>query len=144
MKKNLNSLEDFVSNVHKLGYMLVNFAGERVPCLLMDPNEFENMMKVSQGRPNSIDTNLNIFDDGVHVFVNLNIKFMNRNLDYDFLLYANETLDFFKSLSVAGMIGISPSGSTESNVFFIQLPRKDQAIHAYNLIVSKLSESNKS
>lgn len=143
LKNNLNSLEDFVSNVHKLGYILIDLGGEKVPCIVVDSVEFENIMKVSQGKPNSIDTNLNIFDDGFHVFVNVNIKFMNHTLEYDFLLYANETLDFFKSLSLAGMIGIAPKDSSGANVFFIQLPRKDQAIKAFELITSKLSDSKR-
>jgi len=132
-----------VSNVHKLGYMLIDFAGEKVPCLLVDTAEFKNIMKISHGKPNSIDTNLNIFDDGFHVFVNLNFKFIKSNLEYDFLLYANETLDFFRFLSYAGMIGIAPADSSGANVFFIQLPKKNQAIKAYEIIVSKLPDSKK-
>jgi hypothetical protein len=123
--------------------MIIDFADEKVPCLLVDSIEFENILKVSQGKTNLIDTNLNIFDDGFHVFVNLNIKFMNSSLEYDFLLYANESLDFFRLLSRAGVIGIAPSDSSGANVFFIQLPRKDQAIKAFDLIVSKLPERSK-
>jgi hypothetical protein len=123
--------------------MIIDFADEKVPCLLVDLIEFENIMKVSQGKTNLIDTNLNIFDDGFHVFVNLNIKFMNSSLEYDFLLYANGSLDFFRLLSLAGVIGIAPSDSSGANVFFIQLPRKDQAIKAFDLIVSKLPERSK-
>jgi hypothetical protein len=68
---------------------------------------------------------------------------MNSSLEYDFLLYANESLDFFRLLSRAGVIGIAPSDSSGANVFFIQLPRKDQAIKAFDLIVSKLPERSK-
>jgi hypothetical protein len=123
--------------------MIIDFADEKVPCLLADSLEFEKIMKVSQGKTNLIDTNLNIFDDGFRVFVNLNIKFMNSSLEYDFLLYANESLDFFRLLSRAGVIGIAPSDSSGANAFFIQLPRKDQAIKAFDLIVSKLPERSK-
>lgn len=140
MKKNLNTFEDFVSNVHKLGYSLVDLNGAKVPCIQVDSTEFSAIMSISNGKHNIIDTNLNIFDDGIHVFVNLNIKFINTPLEFDYLLYANETIDFFKFLSLSGMVGIVPHHATGSNVFFVQLPRKDQAIKAYELIVSKLKD----
>lgn len=138
LKNNLNSLEDFISNVHKLGYQLVELGGDKVPCVLVDPIEFEKIMNVVHEKPSTIDTNLNIFDDGYHVFVNINIKIINTIIEFDFLLYANETLEFFKALSLSGMIGLFPHGSSGTNVFFVQLPRKDQAIKAYDMILSKV------
>ena len=141
MKNNLNNLQDFVSNVHKLGYSLVDLNGAKVPCILVTWNEFSAIVGVSNGKHSIIDTNLNIFDDGIHVFVNININFINTPLEFDYLLYANETIDFFKFLSLSGMVGIVPHQASGSNVFFVQFPRKDQATKAYELIVSKLKDS---
>ena len=138
MKKNLNSLEDFLTNVHKLGYSLVDYNGIKIPCLLVENIQFENIISKSYGKPNLIDTNLNIYDDGHYVFVNLNINFMNADLEFDFLLFANESIDFFRFLSTAGMLGIAPHESKSSNIFFVQLPKRDQAEKAYELIKSKL------
>ena len=138
MKKDLHTLEEFIANVHKLGYYLIELSGVKVPCLLVDSSLFDTIMKTSYGKPNLIDTNLNIFDDGSHVFVNLNVNFLKTNLDFDFLLYANETIVFFESLAAAGMLGIAPHQTSTNNVFFVQLPQKDAAENALRLIRSKL------
>jgi hypothetical protein len=134
----LNSLEDFLANVHKLGFSVIDYSGIKVPCLLIENVQFENIMSKSYGKPNLIDTNLNIYDDGHHIFVNLNVNFINASLEFDFLLYANESIDFFKFLSMAGMLGIAPNEPQSTNIFFVQLPKKDQAERAFELIRSKL------
>ncbi len=139
MNRDLNTLEDFIANVHKFGYSLISYNQTKVPCLLVETQLFESIMRESYGKSNLIDTNLNIYDDGHHVFVNLNINFLRTNLEFDFLLYANETTDFFKFLASSGMLGITPHESSQSNVFFVQLPKKDQAEKAYQLILSKLN-----
>ena len=134
----MRTLEEFIANVHKLGYYLIEYSGIKVPCLLVDSFLFETILKISYGKSNLIDTNLNIFDDGSHVFVNLNVNFLKTNLDFDFLLYANKTIDFFESLAASGMLGIAPHQTSSNNVFFIQLPKKDAAENALRLIQSKL------
>ena len=48
--------------------------------------------------------NLNIYDDGQHVFVDITLKFFDTELEETYLLYANETLDFFSNLANAGMV----------------------------------------
>lgn len=141
MNKKLITFEDFIANVHKLGYSIISYSETMIPCLLVESSLFESIMGKSYGKPNLIDTNLNIYDDGHHVFVNLNISFINTNLEFDFLLYANKTLDFFKFLATSGMLGIAPYESSKSNVFFVQLPKKDQAEKAYRLILSKLDKA---
>ena len=124
MKKDLRTLEEFIANVHKLGYYLIEYSGVKVPCLLVDSFLFETILRTSYGKPNLIDTNLNIFDDGSHVFVNLNVNFLKTNLDFDCLLYANKTLDFFESLAASGMLGIAPHQTSSNNVFFYPITQK--------------------
>ena len=124
MKKNLNSLEDFLANVHKLGFSVIDYSGVQVPCLLIENVQFENIMSKSYGKPNMIDTNLNIYDDGRHVFVNLNVNFLQADLEFDFLLNANESIDFFRFLSTAGMLGIAPHEPQSTNIFLFNYPRK--------------------
>lgn len=138
MNKDLHTLEDFIANVHKLGYYLIEHSGVKVPCLVVEQVLFDTIMKSSYGKANLIDTNLNIYDDGRHVFVNLNVNFLKPNLNFDFLLYANETIDFFESLAASGMLGIAPHQPYNNNIFFVQLPKKDNAQNALNLIRSKL------
>jgi hypothetical protein len=138
LKNYFHTLEEFKANVHKLGYYLIEYSGVKVPCLLVESSLFETIMKESYGKSNLIDTNLNIFDDGCHVFVNLNVNFLKTNLNFDFLLYANETIDFFESLAASGMLGIAPNQTSSNNVFFVQLPKKDAAESALHLIRSKM------
>ncbi len=58
----------------------------------------------------------------------------------DYLLYANENLDFFYSLANSGMLGLSSTNNSKSNVFFIQLPKKDMAEKAFEMIRKKLKK----
>ena len=140
MRKNY-TLEDFIKNVHKFGYTFVDYNSIRVPIIYIDNVFFEQILNFSYNKRLSIDTNLNIYDDGYHVFVDITLKFLNTNKEETFLLYANESLEFFYSLATAGIFGLSSKDNQSSNVFFIQLPKKDKAEKAYDLIKDKLKES---
>lgn len=139
MNRTLYSLDDFIQNSHKLGYSLLDHYNAKVPCLYVENTLFEHILKISSGKKTTVDTNLNIYDDGVHVFVDIILKFLEANLEESFLLYANETLDFFKNLSESGMLGIAPEhGGSGSNVFFVQLPNREKAEKAYEMIKKKV------
>lgn len=138
MTRNYNTLKEFVDNIHKLGYSLVYNNNIKVPCLYVDNPDYEKILKISYGKPNLIDTNLNIYDDGKHVFVDISIRFVDNDLEMAFLLYANETLGFFENLSKSGMLGIAPHESTTGNVFYIQLPNRDRTEKAFKMIKSKI------
>jgi len=140
LKKELNSLDDFIENVHKLGYTLVNYNNLTIPCLFVEQWFFDNVLSVSYAKKTSVDVNLNIYDDGKKVFVDISFKFLNSSLENDFLLFANETLNFFKCLSESGMIGLLPQNKIQENVFFIQLPRKETAEKALRIIEEKLGQ----
>ncbi len=140
MRKKLNSLDDFVENVHKLGYTLINYNNLTIPCLFVEESFFDNVLHVSYAKKTSVDVNLNIYDDGKKVFVDISLKFLKSNLENDFLLFANETLNFFISLSESGMLGLVPQNRTQENVFFIQLPRKETAEKALRIIEEKLGQ----
>ncbi len=146
MKRNLNTLDDFIKNVHKLGYAILDYRDSQIPCLYIENNFFETILKISYDNKSSVDTNLNIYDNGHYIFVDINLKFLNTNLEENFLLYANDNIDFFYNLASAGILGLAPAtGGSESSIFFIQLPKKDHAEKAYNMIKSKLNKAeNKS
>jgi hypothetical protein len=141
LKRILNTLDDFIKNVHKLGYTIVEYNDIKIPVLYIEDTVFEQILKISYDKRMSIDTNLNIYDDGQHVFVDIILKFFNTDLEETYLLYANETLDFFSNLANAGMIGLVPSNDSQSNIFFIQLPKKDKAEKALEMIKEKLKKS---
>jgi len=141
LKRNLNTLDDFVKSLHKLGYAILDYRDAKIPCLYVEDPFFEQILKISYGNKTTIDTNLNIYDDGHHVFVEISFNFLNTDLERNYLLYANENLDFFYNLANAGMLGLSSTDRSKSNVFFIQLPKKDRAEKAFEMITTKLKNS---
>ena len=135
--RTFGSLEDFISNLHKRGAALTDFRGAKVPTIYVDPRRYDDIMKKIYIKKVAVDTLLNIFHDGRHVFVDIQMKFLNTDLQENFLLYANDMIEFFESLSETGLISLAPdpsSVSNSSNVFMIQLPRKEQAEKALQII----------
>ncbi len=141
MKRTLDTLEDFIKNVHKLGYTIVDYNDIKIPVLYVENTFFEKVLNISYNNKISVDTNLNIYDDGHHIFVDVKLKFYNTDIEENYLLYANENLDFFDNLANAGMLGLAPVKDPHSNIFFIQLPKKDQAEKGLEMIKEKLKKS---
>jgi hypothetical protein len=140
MSRNLSNLDEFINNLHKLGYSIVDYHDIKIPCLYIEDQLFDNIVNNSYNKKISVDTTLNIYDDGSHIFVDINLNFFDMGLEENFLLYANETLDFFYDLSNAGMLGLAPASKSKSNVFFIQLPKKERAERAFEMIQKKLKK----
>ena len=140
MGRNLCNMDEFINNLHKLGYSIVDYNDIKVPCLYIEDHLFDSIVNKSYNKKISIDTTLNIYDDGSHIFVDMNLNF-DMGLEENFLLYANETLDFFYNLSNAGMLGLAPASKSKSNVFFIQLPKKERAEKAFEMIQKKLKKN---
>ncbi len=141
MGRNLCNLKEFINILHKLGYSIVDYNDIKVPCLYIEDHLFDNIVNKSYNKKISIDTTLNIYDDGSHIFVDINLNFFDMGLEENFLLYANETLDFFYNLSNAGMLGLAPASKSKSKVFFIQLPKKERAEKAFEMIQKKLKKN---
>ncbi len=141
MGRNLCNLDEFIGNLHKLGYSIVDYNDIKTPCLYIEDQLFDNILDNSYNKKTSIDTILNIYDDGSHIFVDINLNFFDMGLEENFLLYANETLEFFYNLSNSGMLGLAPTSKSKPNVFFIQLPKKERAEKAFEMIQSKLKKN---
>lgn len=142
-KRNFATLEEFKANLHKDGATLVEISGKKVPCILVDPQSYEEILKGSFGNPIGADTVLDIFYDGRDVFVDVQVSFRKKNegdyfIERNFLLYANNMIEFFEALSESGMMAIAPTsgGHASSNVFVIQLPRQDASERALQIIKS--------
>lgn len=134
-KRNFATLEEFQANLHREGATLVEFAGGKVPCILVSPKKYEEMLQKAYGRRVAADTLMDIFYDGQDVFVDINIKF--EGFEENFLLYANDMIEFFDALAESGMIALAPSEeiyTNSQNVFMIQLPKKDAAEKALEII----------
>ena len=146
MAKNrkFETLEDFLKNLHREGIALIDFNGQKIPCILINPNRFQEIMSSTYGKKLAVDTLLNVFHDSQDVFVDVKLNFLNMGIEENYLLYANDTLEFFESLTRTGIIGIASNASypqNTSNIFMIQLPKKEAAENALRII--KANAKNK-
>ncbi|HJW19911.1 MAG TPA: hypothetical protein VJ571_05080 [Candidatus Nitrosotalea sp.] len=130
-----SELEELLSQRHK-EVTLFDFEGKQVPCIVIDGKKFDDMMKVIAGKPVSVETNLNILQDGLgHVFVRITLQFSYENIEEKFLIYANEAVDFFEELAETALLALSSNSQYgSSNVFMIQLPKPERAQNALDII----------
>ena len=129
-------IEKFLSERYK-DVTLFDFEGKKVPCIILDEKKFDNVMKTIAGKPVSVETNLNILQDGLgHVFVKVTLQFSQGDIEEKFLIYANENVDFFEALAETALLTLSSSNSQygSSNVFMIQLPKPERAQNALEII----------
>ena len=114
-----------------------NYNSNNVPCIILTERRFSEIMNAIAGKPVSVDTNLNILQNGVgNVFVEVTLDFSDGDIHEKILLYANESLDFFESLAKTSMLALSSPHSQvgQENVFMIQLPRPEKATNALDVI----------
>lgn len=138
-KRNFSTLEEFKVNLHKEGATLVEFSGSKVPCILLSQKNYEEMLRKVYGKKVGADTLLDIFYDGQDVFVDVQVKFLDTDFEENYLLYANDMIEFFEALAESGLISLAPDSSAytnSQNVFMIQLPKKDAAEKALEIIKS--------
>jgi hypothetical protein len=137
-KRKFQTLKDFIENLHKEGTGLLNYDGNNVPCIYVDSKRYENIISSTYGKKLAVDTLLNIFHDGTHVFVDIQMKFLDSNREEYFLVFANEMLEFFEALSKTGLIAIGPQMEYygNQNIFVIQIPKIESAEKAFEIIKS--------
>ena len=129
-------LEKFLSERHR-DVTLYDFEGKKVPCIIVDEKKFDNIMKNIVGKSVSVETNLNILQDGLgHVFVKITLQFSQGGIEERFLIYANENIEFFEALAETTMLALSSPNSQfgNTNVFMIQLPKPERAQNALDII----------
>ena len=137
-KRKFQTLKDFIENLHKEGTGLLNYNGNNVPCIYVESKRYENIISSTYGKKLAVDTLLNIFHDGTHVFVDIQMKFLDSNREEYFLVFANEMLEFFEALSKTGLIAIVPQMEYygNQNIFVIQIPKIESAEKAFEIIKS--------
>jgi hypothetical protein len=137
-KRKFQTLKDFIKNLHKEGTGLLNYDGNNVPCIYVDSKRYENIISSTYGKKLAVDTLLNIFHDGTHVFVDIQMKFLDSNREEYFLVFANDMLEFFEALSKTGLIAIVPQMEYygNQNIFVIQIPKIESAEKAFEIIKS--------
>ena len=121
---------------------IFDFNGKNIPRLMLSDRRFDEIMAKIYGKPVSVNTNLNILQDGIgHVFVEVSLDFSHGDIHEEFLIYANESLKFFESLADTTMLALSPPQHSEvhqDKIFMVQLPKPERAINALDIIKNGL------
>ena len=138
-------MEKLLERVHK-NIDIFDFNGKNVPRIILDDRKFDDMMSKIQGKPISVNTNLNILQDGLgHVFVEITLDFSHGDIHEEFLIYANDSLEFFKSLANTTMFALSPPHYSEVNqdkIFMVQLPKPEKAFQALDMIKTGIQKKH--
>jgi hypothetical protein len=137
-----DEFERLLARTHK-DVTLFDYNEIKVPCIILEEKRFDDIMKVIAGKPVSVETNLNILQDGLgHVFVDMSLNFSQGNMVEKLLLYANDFLEFFEALAASSLLALSSPRSEygKSNVFMIQLPKPERAANALEIIKKGLKK----
>ena len=103
-----------------------------------EQKKFDDMLTKVSGKPLSVDTDLNILQDGLgHVFVEISLTFSYGGINEKILVNANEHIIFFRLLAENSMLAIAAKNSP-GNIFMIQLPKPERAIAALDIIENGL------
>jgi hypothetical protein len=145
-KRIFKNINDFLNNLHREGVTILNFDGRKIPCIYINPKKYDQIISESYGKKSAVDTLLNIFHNENDVFVDVEMKFLNIGLEQNYLLYANDKIEFFEALSDTGLIALAPDPAfhhTTSNVFMVQLPKKYAAENALQIIKTTVTNTKK-
>ena len=138
-------MEKLLERVHN-DIDIFDFNGKNVPRIILTDRKFDDLMSKIQGKAVSVNTNLNILQDGLgHVFVEITLDFSYGEIHEEFLVYANESLEFFESLANTTMFALSPPNYSEVNqdkIFMVQLPKPERAIEAIDIIKNGLEKKS--
>ena len=136
-----NELDELLKNSHK-DLSVEDFEGKNVPCIGFEGQKFDDMLNKVAGKPLSVDTNLNILQDGLgHVFVEMLLTFSEGGINEKILINANENLEFFESLAKNTMLAIASTDHPEK-IFMIQLPKPEKTNEALEIIKNGLSNTS--
>jgi hypothetical protein len=136
-----DSFKELLNSVHKEGVVLFDHDDMKIPCIFVKHKRFDEIVGACYGKPLAVDANLNIMhDDEGHVFVEIMLKFSVAGLEQTVLLYANDNLEFFERLAQTSIIALAPEpiGQPSTNIFMVQLPKRDAVEKALELIKSYL------
>jgi hypothetical protein len=136
-----NELDELLNKSHK-DLSVEGFEGKMVPCIGFEGRKFDDMLNKVAGKPLSVDTNLNILQDGLgHVFVEMLLKFSHGGINEKILINANENFEFFESLAKNTMLAIASVNHPEK-IFMIQLPKPEKTYEAFEIIKNGLEKTS--
>ncbi|MCH7969239.1 MAG: hypothetical protein IH841_08365 [Thaumarchaeota archaeon] len=131
-----DEMQKLLERVHQ-GITFFDYNGSKVPCIILSEQRIEEIMRSVGEKPISVDTNLNILQDGLgHVFVEVTFTFSLGGTTETILVNANKSMGFFESLAKTSMLALSSPnpGSGNKNIFMIQLPKPEKAVNALEII----------
>ena len=135
-----NELDELLKNSHK-DLSVEDFEGKNVPCIGFEGKKFDDMLNKVAGKSLSVDTNLNILQDGLgHVFVEMSLTFSEGGINEKILINANENIEFFESLAKNTMLAIASVDHPEK-IFMIQLPKPEKTNEALEIIKNGLANT---
>ena len=135
-------LKKLLQQVHE-GITIFDFDGKPVPCIIFEEKKYDELLSKVAGRPLSINTDLNILQDGKgHVFVEIVLTFSQGEIEEKILINANKDIKFFESLAKTSMLALSSPKSSygKDNVFMIQLPKPEKAEDVLEIIEKGLKQ----
>ena len=137
-----NKLDELLNKSHK-DLSVEDFEGKKVPCIGFEGRKFDDMLNKVSGKSLSVDTNLNILQDGLgHVFVEMLLTFSYGGINEKILVNANENIEFFESLAQNTMLAIASVDYPEK-IFMIQLPKPERTREALKIIKDGLQKIHK-
>ncbi|MDH5416093.1 MAG: hypothetical protein OEX98_00540 [Nitrosopumilus sp.] len=131
-----DELKKLMKEAHE-GINTFDFDGKRTPCIMIEEKKFDNILAKVAGQSLSINTDLNILQDGLgNVFVEVVLTFSKGNIVETFMINAKIHLDFFEILANTSMFALSSPQSNygKDNILMIQLPRPEKAQDALEII----------
>lgn len=137
--RQFTTLNDFFDNMHQEGCGIIEYEGNKIPCIYVQQSLYNTIIERCIGKKYVVEVLLNIFYDGHYVFVDVQLEFINLEIEQNFLLHGNTSLEFFTSLSDSGLLALIPKNnlnSYTSNIFMIQLPNKERISKAVDIIKS--------
>jgi hypothetical protein len=136
-------MKDFTDNLHQGEISIVDFDGKPLPCIQIDNHRYREILTKVRGKKLAVDVLLDIFHDGKNVFVDINMTYLDYNIEENYLIYANDKKEFFQALARTGMIGLLPANlsEAEANIFMVQIPKLEAARKAWEQIYSIISKN---
>ena len=136
-----NELEEMLNKSHR-DLSVEDFEGKKVPCIGFEGRKFDDILTKVAGKPLSVDTNLNILQDGLgHVFVEMLLTFSHGGINEKVLINATQNLEFFESLAENTMLAIASVNHPEK-IFMIQLPKPERTREAFEIIKNGLQKNS--
>jgi len=131
-----DELKKLMEEAHE-GINIFDFDGKKTPCIIIEEKKFDNILAKVAGQSLSINTDLNILQDGLgNVFVEVVLTFSKGNIVETFMINAKIHFDFFETLANTSMFALSSPQSNygKDNILMIQLPRPEKAQDALEII----------